>query len=47
MGAWTVIRLRIGTGFCKSGDDPSVYIKYGEFLDYVITFELLKKASAP
>jgi hypothetical protein len=34
-------------GFCKSGNDPSGSIKCGGFLDYVITFELFKKASAP
>ena len=35
------------TDFCKSGNDPSGSIKCGEFLDYLIAFELLKKASAP
>ena len=34
-------------GFCKSGNDPSGSVKCGEFLDYLINFELLKKALAP
>jgi hypothetical protein len=35
------------TGFCKNGNDPSGSVNCEEFIDYLIAFELLKKASAP
>ena len=32
--AWTrLVWLRKGTGCCECGDEPSVSMKYGEFLD--------------
>jgi len=34
-------------GFCKGSNVPSGSIQFGEFLDYLMTFELLRKALAP
>jgi hypothetical protein len=35
------------TGSCKCGNDPSGFIKFGEFPDKLRTCQLLKKDSAP
>jgi len=34
-------------GICECGNEPSVSMKCGEFLDWLNTSELLKKDSAP
>jgi hypothetical protein len=34
-------------GFCKSDNEPSVFVKYGEFVGYLRTCQLLKKDFAP
>ena len=34
-------------GTCECGNEPSVSVKFGEFLDQVRTGQFLKKASAP
>jgi hypothetical protein len=34
-------------GCCEYGDEPSGSIKYGEFLEQLMTFYLLRKDSAP
>ena len=32
---------------CECGNEPSGFVKYGEFLDQLQTSQLLKKDSAP
>jgi hypothetical protein len=34
-------------GSCEHGNEPSISIKGGEFLDYLSDYQLLKKDSAP
>jgi hypothetical protein len=34
------------TGSCEHGNEPSVSINGGEFLDYISDYQLLKKDSA-
>jgi hypothetical protein len=34
-------------GYCECGDEHSVFIKCGEFLEYLRTGQLLRKHSAP
>ena len=49
VGAW-LIRLRIGTdgaGFSACGNEPLMFHKIWEFLDYLRTSWRLKKNSAP
>ena len=46
--AWTRLTwLRTGTGCCECGDELSVSMKYGEFLDWLRTCYLLTKDSVP
>jgi hypothetical protein len=36
---------REATGSCKCGNEPSCFIKYEEFLDWLRTCQLLRKVS--
>jgi hypothetical protein len=34
-------------GFCESGKECSGYIKFGEFLDYLRNYDILKEDGTP
>ena len=42
---WVYISLRVAkrAGCCENGNEPSGYIKYGDFFEYLKTYWFLKK----
>jgi hypothetical protein len=50
MGAWTeLIWLRIGRddGLCECNNEPAGFKKCREFLDWLMTYQYLRKDLAP
>lgn len=42
-----VVNVKISGSFCERGNELTVFIKYGEFVDLIIKFDILKKNSSP